>query len=223
MVRVLILAFAFLLIAVPTAQAQIFWELTGATQGNIGGTSTFSGEEGRIEVSNLSFGISSSASAPGQAASIYVSSVSLSKQWDPSSVNLAAALSTREPFTRCFIRVYAPGGAATVLDSDGVERRMPMGYEMQIELINARLEFFAASGTVEDTAENVGIVFDEIRIEHGSSLNQFIWSRARARAVPSAFAADGPAYGKSSNPFEFELPASGALSVAQAVPGVAHA
>jgi type VI protein secretion system component Hcp len=215
MIRVLTLSIVLLVLVAPAARAQIFWELTGETQGSIGGDATFSGEEGRIAVEYVAFGFSSTGSVGGTTApQIYVNSVNLSKEWDSASVNLAAALSTAERFTRCVIRVYPPGVGATVGDSEVLGRLMPHPYELSVELIGARLEAFAVAGSGSfGASESISLVFDEIRVEHGPSLDLFTWSRPPARAATDAVLADALSPRGVSNPLEFDLPSEGDVTI----------
>ena len=217
MVRFMIASVVLLLSAAPAAGSQIFWELEGATQGPIEGNATFFGEENRIIVSSMNFGFSSSINpGSGQTGSprIDATSISLTKRWDPSSVNLAAALSNQEPLSRCIIRVYPAGGSAAALDSGPLERRMPQPYELKLELINARLEFVSISGDTNETSEAVGIVFEEIRIEHGPTLDQLVWSR---RVSPRAARPASPnltvPVRPTASPLEFALPAEGDVTI----------
>lgn len=209
MARVLAFVILLSLLAVPGAQAQIFLEVVGQTQGVIQGDATFAGEENYIEVSSFSEGaVTILDPVTGAVISRQRQSLNLSKQWDSASIKLLRAQGEEELLTTCILRFYRGLGATT-----GLDRRMPMTY-LTVELTNARIEFYAASGSGDLAAsESVALSYDAIRYTYTSTGATFI-DAIRGPGSGPALAGQNPATRNlSGSGFEFVLPEDGLVGI----------
>ena len=211
MVRVLALVILFSPLAVPAADAQVFLELVGQTQGAIPGNATFAGEENRIEVTSFSEGAFNLVDpVSGTSISRGRQSVSITKLWDPSSIKLLRAQGEAEQFTTCVFRFYRDPGTGTV----SFDRRMPMTH-LTVELTGARVEHYTASGIAGDlgATENVSVSYDAIRYTYTSTGETFIDTiRGPGAARTTTHRAPGPLEPSGSD-FEFVLPGDGQVGI----------
>lgn len=209
MVRALALCILLLLFTVPAAKAQIFLEVVGQVQGPIQGDATFVGQENRIEVGAFNQGQSAFSIGPPGSTSLsrQRTSVTIQKDWDPSSIKLLRAQGESEILTTCtfrFLRIppTAPEG------SGAVERRMPMEeVYLTIELVNARIEAYSASGSPSNKAsESLSLTFDGIRYTYASSGEMF-YDDVYGPGPGTVLARQVPVLpGVSGNGFDFVLP-----------------
>lgn len=210
MIRVLTLVVLLSALAVPAAEAQIFLELVGQTQGVIQGNATFVGEENRIAVSSFSEGASNFYDpVTGAVVSQQRSGLTLTKLWDPSSVKLLRAQGSEELLTTCVFRFYRNAGAITT----SLDRRMSMPY-LTVELTAARIEFYSASGAGDLVAsESLTLSYDTIRYTYEGTGETFL-DVIHGPGSGATLARQSP--GREPMPgsgFEFVLPADGQVGI----------
>lgn len=172
MLRVLSLVVVLSVLAVPVARAQIFLELAGQVQGPILGGATFSGELNRIEVRSLGGG-ANVVLDPGTGTVLYRNrfNLTISKQWDSSSIKLLRAQGEEEQFTTCILRLYRTPTSITT--DSGSLARMPMQY-LTIELTGAFIESYNASSSgTSNASESLSFTFDAIRYTYNSTGETF--------------------------------------------------
>ncbi len=212
MLRVLSLVVLLSALAVPAAQAQIFLELAGQVQGPILGGSTFGGELNRIEVSSLSGGANVILD-PGTGAVLYRNrfNLSISKNWDSSSIKLLRAQGEEEQFTTCILRLYRTPTSITT--DSGSLARMPMQY-LTIELTGAFLESYSVSGSGSSNAsESLSFSFDAIRYTYNST-GETIYDPVRGPGSGNELARQIPKPSSSfGDGFEFVLPEEGEVGI----------
>lgn len=211
MIRVLAISLLLILCSTPAAEARIFLELVGQTQGPISGSATFPGEQGRIEVTSWAHG-GYVLVQPGQGTVTRSwADVSLAKSWDPSTVRLMRAQGEEEILTTCVFRIYEDFvGAAT--DSETFERRMPHMYLM-VELLGARISSISVSGAdSQNAAESLSLTYDAIRYTDPNTGRTFygaVRGPGSKQVLSTGPIPDPGLDGTRLDPFEFDLTETG--------------
>lgn len=214
MVRALAFLTFLLLCAAPAAHANIFLELVGETQGVIDGDSTFPGEENRIEISSFAHGgyvlYQGGVGVVGRG----WAEINLSKQWDPSSVNLVRAQAENELLTTCNLLFYDDFAFAT--EGEGLARRMPHLY-LKVELVRASITSYNVGGAEStNAAESLSLSCEEIRytyLDTGQTFSETIYGPGTPKEV-ALESLGGPARDAASRgAFDFAVPEDDEIDV----------
>jgi len=194
-----------------TAQASLYLRLVGAQQGAIEGDVTGGGPsvDGTIEITSFQLGVSQFIDpVTGQPQGpISVSSLTLSKNTDGSTVSLLKALGSIEPMTTCTLEAWRPG-------QPGTEELY-----LRLTLTNARVETHSiAAGGAARASESLSFVFDTLEWRDLITGRVYNYASGPSSAEPSALG-DRFAVATTPNPtsgetrFEFRMPASGPVSI----------
>ena len=219
MVRTLLLVAGLSLLAVPSARAQIFLELAGQTQGSIRGDAAFPGQEETIEISSFGQGMVVFVNESQGTIQRSRTDVTVSKDWDSSSIKLLRAQGEEEVLTTCVFRFYRLALAATT-DPTEFERRMPMEeLYLTVELVGARISSYSASSAAGTNAnESLSLTFAEIRYTYVPTGETFI-DRAVGPGAREALTREAPTlevprhrspFGEG---FDFVLPEDGPVDI----------
>lgn len=197
------------IVVATSAQAALYLRLVGAQQGPIEGDVVNGPLTGTIEIGSFQIGVARAidlvTGLPTGAP--FVSSLTLSKTADGSTVSLLEALDSIESMTTCVLEAWR-------VEGPGIETAY-----LTLTLDNARLEAYSMSAAGNQrAAESMSLVFDTLEWRDLLTGETYDYSMGASSVQPAALG-DQFAVVTTPNPtagetrFDFRMPASGPVTI----------